>query len=62
MIKGEVDYPGLVCCSIYYRKPVHFLTMYPEEIEWITKEIDVYGNHNHTQVAMESHCKNIQEE
>ena len=36
--------------------------MSSEEINWITKERDVYDSQNHTQVAMEFHRKNIQEE
>ena len=33
-----------------------------EEIKWINKERDVYDIHNHTQVAMEFHRTNLQEE
>ena len=36
--------------------------MASEYIKWITKERDFYDSQNHTQVAMEFHRTNIQEE
>ena len=33
VMEGDKFCPGLVCCSIYDTKPVHFLTMASEEIK-----------------------------
>ena len=62
VIEGDAYCSGLVCCSIYDTKPIHFLTMASEEIKYITKERDVYDIQNHNRVAMGFHRKNLQEE
>ena len=62
VIEGDPNCSGLVCCSIYDTKPVHFLTMASEEIKWITKERDVYDTKKNTKVSMEFYRTNLQDE
>lgn len=43
VLKGDPMCPDLLAVSVYDTKPVHFLTMVAERIEWITKERKVYN-------------------
>jgi hypothetical protein len=42
VLKGDATCPNLVAVSVYDTKPVHFLSMSCESIEWITKERKVF--------------------
>jgi hypothetical protein len=43
VLKGDEDCPNLIAVSVYDTKPVHFLSMSCETIEWITKERKVFA-------------------
>jgi Transposase IS4 len=42
VLEGDESCPNLVAVSVYDTKPVHFLSMSCESIEWITKERKVF--------------------
>ncbi len=42
VLKGDQGCPGLVAASVYDTKPVHFLSMSCESIEWVKKERRVW--------------------
>jgi Transposase IS4 len=44
VLKGDDDCVNLVAVSVYNTKPVHFLSMSCELIEWITKERKVFSS------------------
>jgi hypothetical protein len=43
VLEGDDTCPNLVTVSVYDTKPVHFLSMSCESIEWITKERKVFA-------------------
>ena len=43
VLKGDDTCPDLVASSVYDTKPVHYLSMITEKIEWIEKEKPVYN-------------------
>lgn len=43
VLKGDPDCPAMVAASVYDTKPVHFLSMMCESIEWVMKERLVYN-------------------
>ena len=46
VLDGVPDLPGLVAMSVYDRKPLNFLLMCYNAIEWIKKK--GYGNKQHS--------------
>ena len=42
VLKGDSECPNLCAISVYDTKPVHFITMCNEKIEWIKKKRKVY--------------------
>jgi hypothetical protein len=44
VLKGDDDCVNLVAVSVYNTKPVHFLLMSCELVEWITKEQKVFSS------------------
>jgi Transposase IS4 len=38
VLKGDPDWPAMVAASVYDTKPVHFLSMMCELIQWVVKE------------------------
>ena len=42
-MKGEANCPNLCAVSMYDKKPVNFMTMASERIEWIKKKRKVYN-------------------
>ena len=38
VLKGDKDCPDLVACSVYDTKPVHYLSMVSEKLQWIAKD------------------------
>ena len=43
VLKGDGECPVLIAISVYVTKPVHFLSMACEKIEWIVKERKVFN-------------------
>jgi hypothetical protein len=43
VLKGDPDCPAMVAASVYDTKPVHFLSMMCESIQWVVKERLVYN-------------------
>jgi hypothetical protein len=43
VLKGDPDCPNLVAVSVYDTKPVHFIFMFCENIEWTVKKRQVYN-------------------
>jgi hypothetical protein len=43
VLEGDPDCPNLVAVSVYDTKPVHFITMVSECIEWVTKSRKVWN-------------------
>jgi hypothetical protein len=44
VLEGDDTCPNLVAVSVYDTKPVHFLSMSCDSIEWITKERKVFSS------------------
>ena len=42
-LEGDPECPCLIASSVYDTKPVHYLSMITEKVEWIKKEKDVYN-------------------
>ena len=42
-LEGDPECPCLIASSVYDTKPVHYLSMITEKVEWIRKEKDVYN-------------------
>ena len=42
-LKGDANCPNLCAVSVYDTKPVHFMTMAKDRIEWINKKCKVYN-------------------
>ena len=42
-LKGDANCPNLCSVSMYDTKPVHFMTMAKDRIEWIKKKCKVYN-------------------
>jgi hypothetical protein len=42
VLKGDPDCPNLVAVSVYNTKPVHFLSMNCQSIQWIVKEHSIW--------------------
>ena len=43
VLEGDLGCPGLTATSIYDTKPVHYLSMVSEKLQWIVKEQSVYN-------------------
>jgi hypothetical protein len=52
VLRGDPDCPSLVAASVYDTKPVHFLSMVSEVIEWIVKSRLVYNPDSERQEHM----------
>ena len=53
VLEGDNRCPQLVACSFYDSKPVHFISMIADSIEWITKERTVFDKDDQVVTAME---------
>jgi hypothetical protein len=53
VLEGDPDCPNLVAVSVYDTKPVHFITMVSECIEWVTKSRKVWNVALQALVSME---------
>jgi hypothetical protein len=53
VLEGDPDCPNLVAVSVYDTKPVHFITMVSECIEWVTKSRKVWNAALQALVSME---------
>jgi hypothetical protein len=53
VLEGDPDCPNLVAVSVYDTKPVHFITMVSECIEWVTKSRKVWNAALQAMVSME---------
>ena len=42
-LKGDANCPNLCSVSVYDTKPVHFMTMANDRIEWIKKKRKIYN-------------------
>ena len=40
-MQDEPKYPNLVPSSVYYTKPVHYLSMLSSDLKWVITEKDV---------------------
>jgi hypothetical protein len=52
MLKGDKDCPDLLAVSIYDTKPVHFISMVAEKIDWLKKSRSVYDPDQSKMVAL----------
>jgi len=53
LLEGDSRCPQLVACSFYDSKPVHFISMVAESIEWLTKERKVFDKDEQIVTAIE---------
>ena len=42
VLKGDSHCPDFVACSVYHTKPVNFLSMCTESIQWVEKRRKVF--------------------
>ena len=57
-LEGDPECPCLTASSVYDTKPMHYLSMITEKVEWIKKEKDVYNIETQQTEKMEFLCLN----
>jgi len=62
VLQGDRNCPDLVACSFYDSKPVHFISMVAESLEWITKTRAVFDKEEQTMTALDFLRLNVTDE
>jgi hypothetical protein len=62
VLEGDADCPNLVAVSVYDTKPVHFISMVSECIEWVTKSRKMWNAAVQAMVAVEFLRLNINDD
>jgi hypothetical protein len=62
VLEGDADCPNLVAVSVYDTKPVHFISMVSECIEWITKSRKMWNKAVQALVSVEFLRLNINDD